>query len=275
MKRILIPTDFSETATHAVHYGVEIAKLLKTEVCFLHLISIPLDWEKLPPEKEKLYPEIRERISDAKDALHQLERRAEKDGIEANSMLIYNTGVEDLPRYIKESLYEMVIMGTHGEKGLEKILGTNTQKVLRHSKVPVLAIKKHDKPISSLKRMLIATDFQEKSKMGFNKLIELARKLKLEIDLVYVNVPFNFQESLQIKRLINNFTETYTDFEIRKHIINANNEDRGIGMSIGDIDPGIVGVVTHNRSAFLNLFSSGITESVINNFDIPVLSVHS
>ena len=74
MKRILIPTDFSETATHAVHYGVEIAKLLKAEVCFLHLISIPLDWEKLPPEKENLYPEIRERISDAKDALHQIGR---------------------------------------------------------------------------------------------------------------------------------------------------------------------------------------------------------
>lgn len=274
MKHILIPTDFSDPATSAAGLGIAIAKKLKLEITFLHLISTAIEWTKLDPEKEKLYPEVKAEISKARANLQQLEQQAQASGIEAKSILETNMGLEKIEEYVTPDDYELVVMGTHGEKGLEKVLGSNTQKVIKHSTVPVLGVKQYDGDFSSFKKLLIASDFDENSETGFRKLAELGKKLGLDIYAVYVNVPYNFMESLQIDSKIEIFSSKLEGLEIKPLVINANNEERGIGMAIGKINPDIAACITHKRSAFLNLFVAGITESIINNFDIPILSIH-
>lgn len=273
MKRILIPTDFSPNAQHATNIGLELAKKLNADVSFLHLISTPVEWSKLSLEKENLFPETKAAIGDAKDQLLKLERTAEKNGVEANSLLLFNQGIENIQDFIKEDKYSLVVMGTHGEKGIEKIMGSNTQKVIKHSPVPVLAVKLTDK-ILPLRKIVIASDFQEKSRASFDRILELVKTLKLEIDILFINVPYNFMESNQIDQVMESFLSQHTDMNEKRLVFNANNEERGIGMYISKHKPDIIATITHKHSGLGNLFRSGVTENVINYFDLPVLSIN-
>lgn len=273
MKRVLIPTDFSDCANHASNIGLELAKKLNSEVSFLHLINTPVDWSKLSLEKETLYPETKAAIGDAKDALLKLERRAEKLGVEANSLLLFNQGVEEIQNYISKEKYSLVVMGTHGEKGMEKLMGSNTQRVLKHSPVPVLSVKQTDRP-APLKKIGIASDFQEDSKESFLDILELIKKIGLEIDVVYVNTPYTFMESNQIEQAMDAFLSQETDVKEKRFVYNAKNEERGIGMYITSENPDMLATITHQHSSLGKIFSPGVTENIVNHFDLPVLSIN-
>ncbi|MBZ9632590.1 universal stress protein [Salegentibacter sp. LM13S] len=273
MKHILIPTDFSESANYASEFGIEIAKALNFPIRFLHSIQTPVDWSKLNRQDEAKYPETKESIENAKEELKIWEKNAQEKGVEAEHTLIFNTGMDELNNYVNPEKYELAIMGTHGTKGFEKILGSNTQKLIRHSKVPVFAIK-YKLDLSKLKKVLIATDLKEESQRAFEKIYRILEKLKIEIELVYINTPYNFKETKEIDSMANEFLGKSEAKNLKTQHLNANNEARGIGMALNKLKPDLFTSITHQRSGFDTIFSPSITEEIINNYDLPVLSIN-
>lgn len=92
IKKILLLTDFSEVAENATRYALSIAKQVKSEIEILHIINTPVDWVKLPLDKEKLYPETKSEIGSAKAKLSELVREFSKQGIKATESLVFNVG---------------------------------------------------------------------------------------------------------------------------------------------------------------------------------------
>ncbi|MFO7720960.1 MAG: universal stress protein [Gillisia sp.] len=273
MSRILIPTDFSECAENAIENGLTIAKQLQADITFLHLIATPVEWNKLPLEKESLYPETKVAIGDATSRLNNLVRKAETLGVEACYSLVYNLGVENIPEYITKSEYKLVVMGTHGKKGDKNAMGSNTQKVIRNSSVPVLTIKTNQK-IEKFEKIVIASDFHKKSEDAFYIMVNLALQLKFNIEILYVNVPYQFRESKDIDHTMVEFLKQFPDKPIKKFVVNAYNVPRGIDEFIQSSKPDIIGNITHGHTGLLNYFSPSITESVINHSLLPVLSIN-
>jgi nucleotide-binding universal stress UspA family protein len=273
MKYILIPTDFSESAVNASEFGIEMAKVLGYPLRFLHSVPTRVDWSKLNVEEEKKYPETKEQINTAREQLKNWEKNAIKEGVEADHSLIFNTGMDELINFVNPEHYELVIMGTHGTQGFEKIMGSNTQKLIRQSKVPVLAIK-HQFDFNRLKKVLIATDLKEVSQKAFQKVYRILQKLNLEKELVYINTPYDFKEQDEIDNITKTFLENIQVKEIKIACFNANNEARGIGMALNKIKPDLFTSISHKRTGFDTIFSPSITEEIINNYDIPVLSIN-
>ncbi|MGA9590214.1 MAG: universal stress protein [Salegentibacter sp.] len=272
MKNILIPTDFSSCANHATSIGLEIAKKLKANVTFLHLAWTPAEWSKMPIEREGFFPETKAAIADAKDSLLQLERRAEKSGVQAETNLVFNSNIQELRKYIDEEHYSLVVMGTHGSSGLEKLIGSNTREVINHSPVPVLAVKKQDKPLP-FKKVVIASDFKEKSQKGFEKILQIALQLGLETEILFVNVPYSFTETEEIEKMMDFFLLPHQNEQITRKVINARNEERGIQLYMQTNHPSLIATISHGHSGLGNLFRTSITENIINHFDLPVLSI--
>lgn len=273
MNRILIPTDFSECAENAIENGLKIAKQLQADITFLHLIYTPVEWNKLPLEKESLYPETKAAIGDATSRLNNLVRKAGTMGVDACYSLVYNLGVENIPEYIIKSEYKLVVMGTHGKKGNKNVIGSNTQKVIRNSLVPVLALKTNQR-IEKFEKIVIASDFHKKSEDAFYLFVNLALQLKFHIELLYVNVPYHFRESKNIDQTMVEFLKQFPDKPIKKFVVNAFNVPRGIDEFVQESKPDIIGNITHGHTGLLNYFSPSITESVINHSSIPVLSIN-
>lgn len=273
MKNILVPTDFSDCARAAEDIGLEIAKKANAEIHFLHIINTPVDWVNLSLEKESLYPETKEEIGSAKFELYELEKRAEKMGLKAKRFLVFNKGRVEIDQHIKYHEHDFVVMGSHGTQGLREITGSNTQKVVRHSPVPVLVIKKKTKKFE-VKNIVFASNFEEDVHQAFHKIIEFADLLKAQIHLLYVNMPFRFKETDEAEANMNAFLKKCPRGNCSINIFNALNEERGIEKFTESTHADLIAITTHGNTGIIKMLSPGITESLVNHSDIPILSVN-
>lgn len=143
---ILVPTDGSELSAKAVEQAITLARGMHARVTFLYVQpEFPLP---IAGEGALLLPENREEF--AHDTGEQAERiltdacaQAAQAGVSAQS----RTAISDVPYQVIINTADaegcdLVFMASHGRKGLVGlILGSETQKVLNHSKIPVLVCR--------------------------------------------------------------------------------------------------------------------------------------
>jgi nucleotide-binding universal stress UspA family protein len=268
-KRIVLLTDFSEVSENAAAYAMLIAKKTQSEVEILHIVSTPVDWVKLPKEKESLYPEVKHEISRAKTNMNELESRFSAAGIAVKKSLEFNVGIEDVPKNIPTENVDMIIMGSHGTKGFKDFtLGSNAQKVLRNSLVPVLVVK--DKPTSTIGEIVFASTFVKSQVSAFERLLNFARLFGSKISWLLINTPYNFLETPEIEERFRNFAE---NSGIEKHVFCALNEERGITEFLKTHPADILTMVTEGKSGFTQLFFPSLTEIFANDLNTAILSL--
>jgi nucleotide-binding universal stress UspA family protein len=91
MYRILLPTDFSDTADHALNIGVALSKRSYSQIHLLHIEDIPEDWVKLAENSENsLFSSAQKQLAEVKSELSNRVKLAEDNGAEVKSFLKYN-----------------------------------------------------------------------------------------------------------------------------------------------------------------------------------------
>jgi nucleotide-binding universal stress UspA family protein len=271
--KILLLTDFSEVSEHAANYVLQIAKKTYARVQVMHVINTPIDWVKIPLEKEKLYPETKAEIGIANLKLNELTKRFENEGIETKKSLVYNIGVENVSEHIKGKEFDLIIMGSHGTKGVKAFqIGSNAHKVLRSVSVPTLIVKQ--KPASDvIKHIAFASTFEEDQKNAFKQILKFSELVGAQLHLLYINTPYHFTETAEIEMRLNNFCGSYSDSCI-KHTYNALNEERGISYFMKKTEIDLFSIATAGKPGLVQIFSPSITEHLINYLEVPVLSIH-
>jgi nucleotide-binding universal stress UspA family protein len=274
IKKLLLLTDFSEISDYATQHALQIAKQTGADVTFLHVINTPVDWVKLPLEHEQYYPENKAQIGLAKANLSALGMIFSKEHIKTTETLVYNVGAENIPKYINGKDYDLVIMGSHGASGFREVaLGSNAQKVVRHTKVPTLIVKTAPKP-DGFKRMVMASDFETDNKAIHKKLFEFCELFESQLDLLYVNTPYRFKETEDIEAQLHAFCEPYGAKKCGRYHVDALNEERGVAYFMKQSNADILSIATTGKSGLAQLFSPSVTEAVINHLDVPTLVFH-
>ena len=129
-ERIMIPSDGSEFAARSEDFALEIAKKFNSTLVAVHIIDDKLiyPFEVLEDEGIAILKKIRE--------------RAEKEEVTFEDVLIVGSPTHDMEKIVKKTEADLVVIGTHGKTGLEKlILGSVAESALKTVKVPVLLIK--------------------------------------------------------------------------------------------------------------------------------------
>jgi nucleotide-binding universal stress UspA family protein len=273
MKKILVPTDFSECARTAEHIGLEIAKKANAEIHYLHLLMTPVNWVKLTLEKENLYPETQAEIGHARAELNELVKHAEELGLVAKHFLVFDKGRAEIDQHIRNHQHDFIVMGSHGASGFKEIAGSNTQRVVRNSPVPVLVVKKKPKKFE-VENLVFASTFQEDVQKPFLKIIEFADLMKAQIHLVNINMPFHFMESDEAESNMQAFLKKCPRGTCSTNIYNALNEERGILKFSEIIKADVIALTTHGKTGFMKMIAPSIIESLVNHSDTPVLSVN-
>lgn len=144
-KHILIPTDGSGQSQRAVRTGIELAKLHQARITGIHVIP---DYHLLIAYEGAFDPVTEERIEEeaksrAESYLAFIRKAAEEAGIPCDTVCETSDHPHDAILKTAEARgCDLILMTSHGRKGLAAVLlGSETRKVLTHTKVPVLVVR--------------------------------------------------------------------------------------------------------------------------------------
>lgn len=146
--RILIPTNGSYFADQAFNEVLKVAEGTKASIHVLYivdhleLIYLATDFgpEVVPPESDVggLY---RRNRGIGESAISRLAETASAAGYNVATEIRYGAPAGAILEYASENDIDLIVMGTHGRRGIKRILrGSTTEQVLRHSSLPVLAV---------------------------------------------------------------------------------------------------------------------------------------
>ncbi len=139
-KNILIPTDGSDYSLRAAEYGVSIAKMLGAQITVVYVLDeVVLDQISKVRQREDIEQELK---NDGQRYTNYVLGLAEKEGVKVTSVIAKGRPFEQIVQIAKRSNIDLIVMGTYGLRGSERILiGSVAERVIEYSPCPVLVIK--------------------------------------------------------------------------------------------------------------------------------------
>ena len=147
LQRILVPTDFSESARHALTYGLSFAREYRAELVLLHVVEVvPVGYasDLFPAPMAAVFQEI---SAYARAELGKLAALARERSVQARELVTQGKPSAEIVRTAREEAVDMIVLGTHGKGMLDKALfGSTTERVVRRAPCPVLTcrLKEHE-----------------------------------------------------------------------------------------------------------------------------------
>lgn len=99
MKKILVPTDFSECANNATDIAIDIAKHYGAELHFYHFVSVPIDWVHLDFAQNTIYPDVTQEVDRVQKEIKKLVTYAEGKGVKAYSYVDFDNSTGAVATY--------------------------------------------------------------------------------------------------------------------------------------------------------------------------------
>lgn len=275
MKNILVPYDFSEQANYALDLGHQIVLKTGGKVKLLHVLEMPTSSTfdatgevHLPDDNANIFTlKLMEKNRAQLDAVIQDPKY--KDIALVGDVVIGNPYV-NIAKVIAEQAMDLVVMGTQGASGLAEILvGSNTEKVVRRAKCPVITVKT-PADTTNIKNIVFASDFKDDlSKLAIH-LKELQSTFNATLHIVSINTPSGFETDRHYKKAINGFIEKNGIENYTVTIYNDESEEDGIIYFADDIDADLIAIATHGRLGLSHLLSGSIAEDIVNHSKRPV-----
>lgn len=278
MKKILVPTDFSKISISAMEVAVEIAKKSKSEITLLHVVeeatddsfSIVGEWRKLGNWEDRLFTV--KLLEKAKAQLEKLVLDPRFAAVKVTGELKLGNAFHGMNTIIAEHKVDLVVMGTEGKSKLEHMLiGSNTEKVVRNSKCPVLSI--HKKPNKVNFKNIVYATAMHKDEEVFSRLIKKTQELyNSKIHLVRINTPGDFQRDYVVRDYMERFAKKLGLKNYTINIFNDLTEEDGIVYFAETINADLIAMATHGRTGFAHIMAGSIAEEVVGHAKRPVLT---
>jgi nucleotide-binding universal stress UspA family protein len=266
MKKVLVPTDFSDGSFNALIHALHAAKIMNSSVEVIHAYS-------MPPTGSNVMVDITDVLKkNAEEEMEEFKERVERLSISSGVDIAYGTSygsvVDVINRMAKESEVSAVIMGTQGASGItEKWLGSNTAAAARNVKVPLIAIPA-EKPYAPLEKILFSTDMKVMKNADYLDFVaEFSKLHNASVKFFHVRTPEDDADESAYKKQVEDhfgieptFSFTYND-----------DVEKGIEKAIGNERPSLLVVVRHDYGFFESLFHSSVSSHIINNASLPIL----
>lgn len=142
IKKILFATDFSEGSSHALPYAVDMAKHYEAKLYFIHVIydvAKTTGWYVPHVSIDEIYKDIEKRAQVELEKSFVEEMRGFKD---IEYFVLRGTPHEELTKFAEDKKIDLIVLGTHGRKGIDRIIfGSTAEQVVRNALCPVLSVR--------------------------------------------------------------------------------------------------------------------------------------
>jgi nucleotide-binding universal stress UspA family protein len=271
MKKILVPCDFSETAVQAFQFAVEIARKSGGRIMLLHIIELPVLHDTM------LMPTLYFEANYLKDMEASAEKRlAKMISKYANGPIRILPFVEQGPifpminRFAEEHNADLIVMGTQGATGLKEFfVGSNTEKVVRFSSIPVLAIRKSFK-LNKIKNILFPTTLEPEEAPLAKQAKKLQSFFSATLHLLLVNTPYNMIRTADEKVIMEKFAKRHKLDNYTTNIQDGLSVERAITDFAHEIKADMTVIGTHGRKGLSHLFIGSVAEDVVNHLESAI-----
>lgn len=268
IKRILVPTDFSEPATNALRYAQLLARLTQAEVKVLHIFNVPVVDPYMPGDTLELLMQEVKAASEAKlnDLLQDF------PSITGESM--HGFVVDDIIRFSEDWQADLIVMGTTGASGAkEAFFGSNAAGVLSHSHVKMLSVPENYTDHKAPSKLCYASDFTGREELSFQIFVDLAKAWDCSLDILHVvsdELVFTAQKAEAIyAKIASSCNYDRMHFEE----ISSNEVTGAIEAFVQTNGTDILGMAVHRRNLLERLFSKSKTRAIAHHAQIPLLSI--
>ena len=270
MKRILVPTDFSPQAENALKVAAQIARKNGAAIYLEHSLDMPSHFALSGNKSAK--PESIYFIRLAEQNFEELLKKEYLFDLEVHEAIGHGEIYDDVQLAVKDKNIDLIVMGSHGTSGFKELfIGSNAEKVVRTSSIPVLVIKNsHD--VFDVKDFVFATDFSEECRKPFDAAQKFARAVGAKIHLLFINTPADFKTSEETQQLMENFVKGMGAANYTLNTYNDSSVEKGILGFAKSKNVQLIGMSTHGRKGLSHFFNGSISEDLVNHANMPVIT---
>ena len=275
VNKIVVPVDFGEQAQIAIEQAAHLAKMISAEITLVYVMESGGFLSRFVSKGQD--EEMRKEI-DSK--LDELIDQVQKDhGVKCDRVIAHGSVYDKVAEVADMLSAKFIVMGTNGSTGARKrFIGSNTLRIVRESKVPVIMIKgKHHR--DGCKNIVVPLDLTKETREKVNKAMEFAKMYGADIRIV--SVLFTTDEFI-VNRLTRQLSQVKAYVE--KHstrctaeIIKGIKGEESLGQIIVDyankVEGDLLLIMTQQEQDITDLFIGSAAQEIINKSDIPVLSI--
>ena len=275
MKKILVPVDFSEHSEYALEVAATLAKKQNADIVLLHMLG--LSEAVFTKDDSQEFMEAQFYMKLAKKRFNEFLNKSYLKGIKVTETVQNYKIFSEINEVAKEQDIDLIVMGSHGTGGLSQIfVGSNTEKVVRTSDVPVLVIKEQI-PNLEIKKVVFGFDFQIENIKTYRTAINLLFTLGADVHLVHVNLPgLKFTSTTEIEEEIAKFLRVAHHDNLagnlKTHSVSDYYVETGVYNFAKKIGADVIAVATHGRSGLAHFFKGSIGEDMANHAEMPVIT---
>ncbi|GAB4255370.1 MAG: hypothetical protein Kow0079_12180 [Vicingaceae bacterium] len=257
--KVLVPHDFTDVADCAVAHAAKVAKHFNGEVYLLHVV-----------ENDKKLKEKREQLESI------AEKAEKKYGIPYFAIVRIGNIFEDIGDVASEINAGIIIMGTHGARGIQKIIGSYALKVITNSKVPFIVVQhKHPQENSTYDDIVIPTEFSSVTKQKLAIVTDFAKHFNSKVHIFSPKESDDFLAKKVEREVI--FAKNYLDEHGVSYDIKVAEESGNFNKQLihyaSSIDADLIAIVNSQAGALVPGFLGGGDEQEVlaNDAEIPVI----
>lgn len=260
MKKIIVPSDFTSVADSAIHYAIQINKVLQYQIVLLNIAKDDGD------------------VADANEKLKaQVAKFKNKHNVDLEAMVRVGNIFDHIPQVAKEENAELVVMGTHGLRGLMQfIVGGNALRIINDSAMPII-ITQSDTQTEKISKILVPLDLHKETKQTLTVAKDVAARFNAEVHIVSPDEKDEFLRNRIVRNI--HYAEGYLEEHGLKY--KTTMLESGIGFTkevikyakYNGID--LICILNTSDEQLIHAFGIDSEQKMItNDADIPVMVIN-
>jgi nucleotide-binding universal stress UspA family protein len=268
MKKILVPCDFSKPAINAFRFALDVARQSKGSIHLLHVIELPVLHDSIIMPvlnfEEELLKELKEKTE---GEFKKLKAKYNMDGVKVTAKVVFGAVSTMILDYIPQNRMDLVIMGSHGVSGArEFFIGSNAEKIVRKSPVPVLTTKQFYK--GPIKNIVFPNNLETENQRDLIEKVKVLQSFfKAQLNVVWINTLERFTGDVITLNRLKTFAKEFKLTNYKTHIFNSMNEEDGILEFSRLIDADMIAMATHGYRGIAHILNGSMAEAVVNHGD--------
>lgn len=278
MKKILVPTDFSKNAQISTEVAADIARRSGATMILLHVVE-EVTGDSFNVKGVVSDGNLEDRlfnvqlIGKARKQLEKLVLDPMFSDITVHGELRVGNPFHGMRTIVAEKKVDLVVMGKSGKTKIQEMLiGSNTERIVRMAKCPVLAVNK--KPARTNFRNIVYATAMADDEIVFSRTVRRAQQLyDSTIHLVTINTPGSFSPDHIAKENMAKFAKKIMLKNYTINIYNDLNVEEGVIRFADTIDADMIAMATHGRTGFAHVIAGSVAEDVVGHAKRPVLTL--